>query len=84
MTEAGPGVLWTAMPLELVVDGLWPQAQASVEQWVEGRLLLVTPGSAGAGVVQRLISGDPQDYLDPRWQPGALVAMQTAGTAIPH
>ena len=74
--DAGPGVLWTAMPIELVTDGLVPQAQACVEHWVEGRLLLVTPGAGGTGTVQRLISGNAQDYLDPRWQPGAVINLQ--------
>jgi hypothetical protein len=75
MTESGPGVLWTAMPIELVVEGLEPQATACVEQWVEGRLLLVTPGAGGVGTVQRLVSSDPFDYLDPRWQPGAVLRL---------
>lgn len=75
MTELGPGLLWTAMPLELVVDGLAPQASACVELRVEGRLLQVLPGDGGMGTVQRLISTDPRDYLDPRWQPGAPITL---------
>jgi hypothetical protein len=73
--DAGPGILWTAMPLELVTEGLFPQAQNCVEHWADGRLLLVTPGEGGIATVQRLISGDAQDYLDPRWQPGAQVML---------
>lgn len=75
MHNTGPGILWTAMPMELVTQGLVPEAEACVECAVEGRLLLVTPGAHGTGVVQRLISSDPQDYMDPRWQPGAVVPL---------
>lgn len=74
--EIAPSVLWTAMPLELVVDGLTPQAQACSEVMMAGRLLLVRPGADGTGTVERLVSGNAQDYLDPRWQPGAVVPMQ--------
>ncbi|HYG59882.1 MAG TPA: YlzJ-like family protein [Symbiobacteriaceae bacterium] len=73
--DSGAGILWTAMPLELVTEGLLPQAEACVEQTVEGRLLLVTPSHDGYGTVQRLLSTDPADYLDPRWQPGCRVPL---------
>lgn len=69
------GLLWTAIPVELVVDGMIPQAEACVEMNVEGRILQVLPGGNGTGTVQRLISGQAQDYLDPRWQPGATVSL---------
>jgi hypothetical protein len=73
-----PGVLWTAMPLELVMDGM-DQSQApahTMEMSVgDGLMLQVVPGADGMGTVQRLISGNTQDYLDPRWQPGARVAL---------
>jgi hypothetical protein len=64
------------MPMELVTQGLEPEMTACVEQRVEGRLLLVTPGPGGTGTVQRLISTDPFDYLDPRWQPGTVLPLQ--------
>lgn len=73
MTELGASILWTAMPVDLVIDGLEPQAPATTEMVVEGRLLQVLPGQGGTGTVQRLLSTDPQDYLDPRWQPGTVI-----------
>lgn len=73
--EPGPGVLWTAVPIELVVDGLVPQQAACVDMVMEGRLVQVLPGENGSGTVQRLISGNAQDYLDPRWQPGTVVSL---------
>lgn len=76
MTELGASILWTAMPVEMVVNGLEPQPPAAMEMMVEGRLLQVLPGQNGRGTVQRLLSTDPQDYLDPRWQPGAAVSLE--------
>lgn len=71
-------LLWTCMPAELVVDGMFPAAQNCVEMNVEGRILQVLPGADGTGTLQRLISCDPADYLDPRWQPGSRIALEPA------
>lgn len=71
--ELGASILWTAMPVEMVVQGLEPQGPAAMEMMVDGRLLQVLPGQNGQGTVQRLLSTDPQDYLDPRWQPGTVI-----------
>ena len=73
--ETSPGILWTAMPLELVTEGLLPEATAPVERMVDGRMVLVTPGADGMGTVERLLSTDPADYLDPRWQPGTRISL---------
>lgn len=73
MTELGASILWTAMPVDLVTDGLQPEIPAAVDMVVDGRLMQVMPGQGGRGTVQRLLSTDPQDYLDPRWQPGMVI-----------
>jgi hypothetical protein len=73
--ETGPGILWTAMPIELVVAGLEPALQTPMEMAVEGRLVQVLPSGDGTGTVQRLLSTNPADYLDPRWQPGRVVPL---------
>lgn len=78
MNGVAPGVLWTAMPLELVVEGI-DQVQApahTMEMSVaDGLMLQVVPGADGMGTIQRLISGNAQDYLDARWQPGARIPL---------
>jgi hypothetical protein len=61
------------MPFELVVEGLTPPLPPVQEMAVEGGLLLVEPQQDGTATVVRLISGDPRDYLDPRFQPGARI-----------
>jgi hypothetical protein len=72
VTEQGPGVLWTAMPLELVTAGL-TAAPDWVEHRIEGRLVLVAPAGDGTGRIERLLSTAPDDYLNPRFAPGSVV-----------
>ncbi|MEW8977325.1 MAG: YlzJ-like family protein [Symbiobacterium sp.] len=79
MTDCGPGVLWSALPLELVLEGLVQPPAAVREVVVDGRLLQVTPGGDGHGTVVRLISGRAEDYLDARFQPGARVRLGRNG-----
>jgi hypothetical protein len=66
------------MPIELVVEGL-DQGQTpahTMEMSVaDGLMIQVVPGAGGMGTIQRLISGNAQDYLDPRWQPGTQIPM---------
>ena len=40
---------------------------------IGGVTLLVEPDGFGRGTINRVISTNPEDYLDPRWQPGARV-----------
>lgn len=75
MSEAGPGILWSVMPIELVLEGLAPAMPARAEMMLDGRLLEVEPATDGSAMVVRLISPCPGDYLDPRFQPGARVRM---------
>lgn len=75
MTDCGPGIIWSAMPLELVLDGLEPAPPPRIELGLAGGVLVVEPQGDGTATVVRLISTDPGDYLDPRFQPGARVRM---------
>lgn len=77
--ESGPGILWTAMPLEVVLAGLEPALPTALEMAVEGRLVQVLPAGDGTGTLQRLLSPNPADYLDPRWQPGRVVPLSPPG-----
>lgn len=73
MSDCGPVVLWTAIPLELVLDPGYGQPPAAVPLQVDGRQIQARPLGDGRAVVQRLISTRPSDYLDARWQPGRVV-----------
>lgn len=76
--DSAPALLWTAMPVELVLGGLTSEVSAPLEIRQGSRVLQVDPQGDGTGAVRRLISSDPADYLDPRWQPGAIVPVTTA------
>lgn len=71
MIDCGPGIIWSAMPMELVVEGMTPPPPPTMEMAIEGGVLVVEPLHDGTATVVRLISSDPTDYLDSRFQPGA-------------
>lgn len=58
------------MPIELVTEGLHPAEMGLTEIHRAGRLLQVQMLTGGEAQVVRLLSTAPQDYLDPRFQPG--------------
>ncbi len=67
-------MLYTVMPVEMVMG--WDEEVSDlVEVEIDGVLMQVSPDGQGGGVVQRLISSDPQDYLDARYQPGQRVSL---------
>ncbi|NLG83493.1 MAG: ribonuclease [Firmicutes bacterium] len=66
-------ILYTIVPPEVVMaedeDG-----EIALEEEVllpGGARLLFRPDGKGRGIVSRLISTDPRDFLDPRFTPGA-------------
>jgi hypothetical protein len=67
-------LLHTIVPLEMIFGADEAEADTN-EQWVEvgGLQLQIRPDGNGGGMVTRLLSTDPADYLDPRWQPGRRV-----------
>jgi hypothetical protein len=67
--------MWTIVPAELVLDGYERHAPVLQEVRRSGITMLVTPLEGGMGRVERLISPNPQDYLRPEWQPGAIVPL---------
>jgi hypothetical protein len=75
--EMGASVLWSIVPMEQVMEGFVIEnaVEPRMEMSVAGRLLQVVPLPPATGRVERLNSADPQDYLDPRWQPGAVVSL---------
>lgn len=64
-------ILHTVMPLELVFAEEGP-TEPPMEIEIAGQRLLVQR-SGQAWQVVRLLSSDPADYLDPRWQPGTVL-----------
>ncbi|MDA8204955.1 MAG: YlzJ-like family protein [Thermaerobacter sp.] len=61
-------VLYTPMAFE----DIFPQTQEAERifpGWLEGRLCLIRRAADGSERLERLLSTDPNDYLDPRFQP---------------
>lgn len=67
-------ILYTIYPPEYVLDDP-EQAGGAVfqEVEVEGRKILLEIDGEGQGRISRLISTDPDDFLDPRWNPGNMI-----------
>ncbi|SFJ24279.1 YlzJ-like family protein [Thermoflavimicrobium dichotomicum] len=61
---------YSPLPAELIFQD--PYALSSVHQEivVDGVQMLVHIDQTGSAKIVRLLSGNPQHYLDPRFQPG--------------
>jgi len=69
-----PMVLYTTMPLETVLEGFDQVQRRYLELEVDGGVrLLVEQTGANEGRIVRLISTDPQDYLQECYQPGRSI-----------
>lgn len=70
-TERGEDVvLYTVVPLYEVLAGWDEPRPEPISVEMEGRTLLIEPESPYAGRIVRLISSNPNDFLDPAFQPG--------------
>lgn len=66
-------MLYTIIPLEIVLQGVEKHSPKYSEIELDGRRILVEPLGLTEGRVVRLLSPDAQDYLLPQWQPGSIV-----------
>lgn len=76
-------VLWTIIPMEIVLDGMSDDAQLQYEelQYGSARLMVERTGATQCRVV-RIVSTDPNDYLRPEIQPGAMILFQPVFEAL--
>jgi len=65
-------ILYTAIPLELVVEGI-EKGHNYKELELSGIKLLVEPVDVDRSRIVRIISTNPQDYLNPRLSPGTII-----------
>lgn len=70
-------ILYTIFPEEVIFATTEAEKQSSEAAPVEiekgGVRLMVLPHTGGRMEVVRVISTDPQDYMNPKWQPGMLL-----------
>lgn len=66
-------IIYTIMPTELI----FPVETAGETNLInrDGRSILARRDADGWRV-ERLLSTDPADFLDPRWQPGAVLGTE--------
>jgi len=63
-------IMWTIVSDEV----LWHQEEPPKQQMelrLGNKVVILDVDPAGSARVSRLISSDPADYMDARWQPGA-------------
>lgn len=68
-------LMWTIVPVNHIFDSFEDKRPSYQEIQYQGVTMLVTPIENGMGTVVRLISPNPQDYLNPAFQPGSTVPM---------
>lgn len=72
-------LLYTIIPMEYIFGEDEETNANSQSQEFElvknGVTFLVQPMEGGRGKINRVISSDPQDYLNPDWQPGSIMSV---------
>jgi hypothetical protein len=66
-------IIYSAMPLELILEGIEEERQPYHEMQVNGMVMQVEPINSYEARIVRLISPNPQDYLNPAYAPGQIV-----------
>lgn len=66
-------LLYTIVPIEQIVDEEEIEPVRTVTHG--GRTVTVRADVGGYGIIDRLISTNPYDYLDMRWQPGTRIPL---------
>ena len=69
-------MLWTVMPLESDMEGSDTFSPTYAELSWKTAALLVEPLGLGRARVIRIISSNPEDYLNPQIQPGSIIPLK--------
>lgn len=69
-------MLYTIYPLELILADDDEKIEAPVTMEVEGVKLIVEAAGSDQYKIVQLISSDPRDFLDERFQPGKAITMK--------
>ncbi|WP_213974656.1 YlzJ-like family protein [Tepidanaerobacter acetatoxydans] len=65
-------LLYTTMPLEIVLDGIYKEHEYK-EIDTNGVKLIVECIGINQGKIVRLLSSNPQDFLNPNFFPGKII-----------
>ncbi|MFM1650878.1 YlzJ-like family protein [Brevibacillus sp. B_LB10_24] len=70
-------ILYTTMPLDIVFENMDQVEKQEIREITLGSAtMLVEPVSHYEAKIVRLISPNPQDYLNPRFAPGQKIAFR--------
>lgn len=64
---------YSIYPPEVILNEELDQKEVHREVEFEGKKMIVTIDAQGEQRITRLISTDPNDFLDPRWNPGNII-----------
>ncbi|MBE1446463.1 YlzJ-like family protein [Paenibacillus sp. OAS669] len=67
---------YTILPLDVVMEGIEELEDNSMEIVLNGITMQVQPLNSNQATIVRLISGNPQDYLNPQYTPGRVIEFQ--------
>ena len=66
-------IIYTAMPLEFVYSGFDEFHPQYEEIDYQGVKMVIEPSGPYTGKIVRLLSCNPQDYLNPSYSPGSMI-----------
>lgn len=66
-------IMYTSMPLEWVFEGYDQFNPTYTEIVYDGVQMLIEPTGSFQGKIVRLLSCNPQDYLNPNYSPGTII-----------
>lgn len=67
---------YTVLPLEMVMDGIDKMESNQMEIVVNGISMQVQPLNATQATIVRIISCNPQDFMNPQYSPGRVIEFQ--------
>lgn len=69
-------ILYTPLPVEDVLQGYEKEAPELIEMSMGDAMVLVQRTGINQGIVHRIISTEPKDYMRPELQPGCVINFQ--------
>ncbi|MEW9667696.1 YlzJ-like family protein [Ammoniphilus sp. 3BR4] len=74
-------IIYSVMPMEMIMKNLDSTEYHYQEAEIEGVKMLVEPVPHSTDVkIVRLMSPNPQDYLNPKYMPGQTIHFRPAAT----
>lgn len=69
-------IIYSPVPLEQIFAGIEDEVKPLKEMHVDGLIMQVEQVNESEARIVRLISPNPQDYLNPKYTPGQLIKWQ--------